>query len=107
VNHRPVFGISKATIEAAFTAIGCDPMNRLIERDTFFELLATRGECLTGVELEACLRALLGDAVTQIDMLEEHITPKIFAQNLLGFEDYDENDAPASQPPPGVANQAS
>ena len=39
----------------------------------------------------ACLKSLLGDEVSSIDMLEENITAKAFAENLLGFEDYEES----------------
>eukprot|EP01002_Notosolenus_urceolatus_P001584 NODE_1411_length_1427_cov_10.405660_g1174_i0.p1 GENE.NODE_1411_length_1427_cov_10.405660_g1174_i0~~NODE_1411_length_1427_cov_10.405660_g1174_i0.p1 ORF type:complete len:358 (-),score=125.51 NODE_1411_length_1427_cov_10.405660_g1174_i0:353-1399(-) len=91
VNYRPVFGLSKKNIEEAFLAIGTDSMSGLIERDVLFEYLQSRGEPLNDLELEGCLRALLGDDVTKVDMLEDHLTAKSFAENLLGFEDYDDD----------------
>eukprot|EP00992_Anisonema_acinus_P016033 TRINITY_DN9988_c0_g1_i4.p2 TRINITY_DN9988_c0_g1~~TRINITY_DN9988_c0_g1_i4.p2 ORF type:complete len:590 (-),score=189.09 TRINITY_DN9988_c0_g1_i4:135-1904(-) len=94
VNHRPVFGINKKNIETAFAAIGADPASGVIDRDTLFDLLRARGEPLHQLEVESCLKSLLGDDVTSVDMLEENITAKAFAENLLGFEDYEESERP-------------
>lgn len=88
VNHRPVFGISKKNIEAAFRAIGADPSTGLLDRDVLFRWLQERGEQLRNEEVDGCLKSLLGDDVT-LDMLEDNITAKAFAENLLGFEDYE------------------
>eukprot|EP00668_Euglena_longa_P012013 GGOE01014437.1.p1 GENE.GGOE01014437.1~~GGOE01014437.1.p1 ORF type:complete len:932 (-),score=199.66 GGOE01014437.1:205-3000(-) len=90
VNHRPVFGTNKKNIENAFLAIGADPASGVMDRDTLFTLLTNRGEPLSQQEIEACLKALLGDEVTSLEMLEENITAKAFAENLLGFEDYED-----------------
>eukprot|EP00754_Rhynchopus_humris_P006951 Rhum_TRINITY_DN13282_c0_g1::Rhum_TRINITY_DN13282_c0_g1_i1::g.58623::m.58623 len=95
VNHRPVFGINKTNIEAAFAAIGADPMTGVIERDALFGLLKTRAEALHALEVESCLKSLLGDDVVSVDLLEDKITAKAFAETLLGFEDYE------SAPPDG------
>lgn len=88
VNHRPVFGITRQAIEAAFATIGADPQTRQIARDAFFELLSTKGEPLHSAEITAALTSLLGDGV-RVDMLEDRISARAFAENLLGFEDYD------------------
>jgi|UniRef100_A0A7S4GA80 WD40 repeat protein/Ca2+-binding EF-hand superfamily protein len=90
VNHRPVFGINKKNIENAFVAIGADPTSGVMDRDTLFNLLKTRGEPMHQLEVESSLKSLLGDEVTSVEMLEENITAKAFAENLLGFEDYEE-----------------
>lgn len=97
VNHRPVFGINKSNIEAAFAAIGADPTTGLIDRDVLFNLISTRGEALHSYEVESALKSLLGDDV-QMDMLEDKITAKAFAENLLGFEDYDDGQGLGEQP---------
>ncbi|KAJ9464275.1 77 kDa echinoderm microtubule-associated protein [Diplonema papillatum] len=89
VNHRPVFGINKSNIEAAFAAIGADPVSGVIDRDTLFGMLRSKAEALHQLEVESCLRSLLGDDVTRVDLLEDKITAKAFAETLLGFEDYD------------------
>jgi WD40 repeat protein/Ca2+-binding EF-hand superfamily protein len=93
VNHRPVFGINKKNVEAAFSAVGADPVSGIIDRDALFNLLRTRGEALHPMEITNCLKSLIGDDVTGVDVLEEKITAKAFAENLLGFEDYEEADA--------------
>lgn len=90
VNHRPVFGINKKNIESAFMAIGADPASGVMDRDALFTLLMSRGEPLSEQEIESCLKSLLGDEVTNLEMLEENITAKAFAENLLGFEDYED-----------------
>jgi WD40 repeat protein/Ca2+-binding EF-hand superfamily protein len=98
VNHRPVFGINKRNIEAAFAAVGADPVTGIVDRQELFTLLQNRGEKLHAGDIEMCLKALLGDDVT-LDMLEDKITAKAFAENLLGFEDYEDdadNETPAA-----------
>jgi WD40 repeat protein/Ca2+-binding EF-hand superfamily protein len=89
VNHRPVFGINKRNIEAAFAAIGADPVTGIVDRQQLFNMLQQTGEALRPWDVDACLRSLLGDDVT-LDMLEDKITAKAFAENLLGFEDYED-----------------
>ncbi|CAD2217341.1 hypothetical protein AGDE_04020 [Angomonas deanei] len=88
VNYRPVYGVTREHIERAFLAIGADPHSGVMERDAFFNVLSTRGEPLRTTEITAALGSLLGDGV-RVDMLEDHITARVFAENLLGFEDYD------------------
>eukprot|EP01064_Diplonema_japonicum_P027919 TRINITY_DN4168_c1_g1_i1.p1 TRINITY_DN4168_c1_g1~~TRINITY_DN4168_c1_g1_i1.p1 ORF type:complete len:927 (+),score=186.83 TRINITY_DN4168_c1_g1_i1:24-2783(+) len=89
VNHRPVFGINKKNIESAFAAIGADPISGVIDRDVLFGLLKTKSESLHQLEVESCLKSLLGDDVVSVDLLEDKITAKAFAETLLGFEDYE------------------
>jgi len=95
VNHRPVFGINKRNIEAAFNAIGADPVTGIIDRQQLFSMLMSRGEMLHQWEVDMCLRSLLDEEGVQLDMLEEKITAKAFAENLLGFEDYEDDEAAA------------
>lgn len=95
VNHRPVFGISKDNIEAAFRAIGADPVTGIIDREVLFRMLQERGESLEAYEAGNCLKSLLGDDVT-MDMLEDKLTAKAFGESLLGFEDYEEDTAAAA-----------
>eukprot|EP00760_Papus_ankaliazontas_P016936 PhM_4_TR16952/c0_g1_i1/m.27931 len=97
VNHRPVFGINKKNIEAAFMAIGADPMSGILDRDALFNLLRTRGEALHPMEITKCLQSLIGDDVTGVDYIEERVTAKHFAENLLGFEDYEDGGDAAAQ----------
>lgn len=87
VNYRPVFGITRQDIEAAFLAIGADHMTGKMNRTTFFQMLSSKGEPLRPAEITAALTSLLGDGV-RMDMLEETISARTFAENLLGFEDY-------------------
>ncbi|KEG13277.1 hypothetical protein DQ04_01111140 [Trypanosoma grayi] len=88
VNYRPIYGITRKDIEAAFLALGADPATGQIARDVLFKLLSTHGEPLQQTELAAALRSLLGDGV-RLEMLEDAITARAFSENLLGFEDYD------------------
>ncbi|EPY31805.1 hypothetical protein STCU_03220 [Strigomonas culicis] len=88
INYRPVYGITREDIETAFLRLGADPKTGKVDRDAFFEVLSTRGEPLRTAEITAALASLLGDGV-RLDMLEDKITARAFAENLLGFEDYD------------------
>ncbi|RNF24907.1 uncharacterized protein Tco025E_02422 [Trypanosoma conorhini] len=88
VNYRPIYGVSRQDIEAAFLALGADAETGQIARDVLFKLLGTHGEPLQPEEISAALRSLLGEGV-RLDMLEDTITARAFAENLLGFEDYD------------------
>lgn len=90
INHRPVFGITKRNIEEAFVAIGADPVTGIVDRQQLFNILQERGEAIHPYDIDMCLKGLLGDDVT-LDMLEDKITAKAFAENLLGFEDYEDD----------------
>lgn len=89
INYRPVFGVTRQDIEAAFRSLGADALTGEINRDRLFQLLSTKGEPLKTAEISAALTSLLGDGI-RLDMLEDVITARTFAENLLGFEDYDE-----------------
>ncbi|KAK7194561.1 WD domain, G-beta repeat [Novymonas esmeraldas] len=89
INYRPVFGITRQDIEAAFAALGADRVSGEINRDLLFQKLSTKGEPLKSNEVAAALTSLLGDGI-RLDMLEDVITARTFAENLLGFEDYEE-----------------
>ncbi|KAG5477566.1 hypothetical protein CUR178_05271 [Leishmania enriettii] len=93
INYRPVFGITRQDIEAAFRALGADSVTGEISRDRLFQLLSTVGEPLKSNEVAAALTSLLGDGI-RLEMLEDVITARTFAENLLGFEDYDEELGP-------------
>ncbi|CAG9575179.1 conserved hypothetical protein [Leishmania major strain Friedlin] len=93
INYRPVFGITRQDIEAAFRALGADRVTGEINRDHLFHLLSTEGESLKSSEVAAALTSLLGDGI-RLEMLEDVITARTFAKNLLGFEDYDEDLGP-------------
>ncbi|KAI5690334.1 hypothetical protein MNV84_04498 [Leishmania braziliensis] len=95
INYRPVFGITRQDIEAAFRALGADSVTGEINRDRLFHLLATEGEPLKPNEVAAALTSLLGDGI-RLEMLEDAITARAFAENLLGFEDYDNELGPDS-----------
>ncbi|CCW70960.1 unnamed protein product [Phytomonas sp. Hart1] len=90
VNYRPVFGISRRDIEQAFLALGAERGALQIATRTLFDRLGTKGEALNEAEIAGALNSLLGEGV-QLDMLEDFMTARLFAQNMLGFEDYDTN----------------
>ncbi|KDO16906.1 hypothetical protein SPRG_17629 [Saprolegnia parasitica CBS 223.65] len=87
VNHRPVFGIGKAHIEAAFATIGQKRSPSLKWPDLKHKLL-TLGEKMTEDELTACLSALVGDDAEHWDAMTA-FSSSTFADSVLGFEDYD------------------
>ena len=105
VNHRPVFGITKRNIEEAFSAVGADPVTGIVDRQQLFNVLQQRGEAIHPYDIDKFLKGLLGDDVS-LDMLEDKITAKAFAENLLGFEDY-EDEGVASGAAAGAAAAAS
>lgn len=90
INYRPVFGITRLDIEAAFRALGANAATGEIQRDHLFQQLSTKGEALKATEIAAALASLLGDGI-RLEMLEDVITARTFAENLLGFEDYAED----------------
>merc|ERR1712087_644761 len=58
INHRPVLGISKEQIAAAFKAIGGDESGLL--REELVRKLQAHGESLSADDLAQCLRTLVG-----------------------------------------------
>jgi WD40 repeat protein len=96
VNHRPVEGVSKADVEDAFQvlreALDADGGAGAAETGTMpwqkvLTQLRSNGEKMGDVELQTCLRALMGDEQFN---LPADIGPLDFAHSVLGFEDYQE-----------------
>eukprot|EP00057_Strongylocentrotus_purpuratus_P009036 XP_011663510.1 PREDICTED: WD repeat-containing protein 66 [Strongylocentrotus purpuratus] len=105
VNHRPAFGISEQQLNWAFDILGYaedETMEPEIERGELLELLQTKGEHMTEVEVAEYLTTLLGvnpeggsselggyDHAGAQDILEEalpeEVTASMFAVELLGF----------------------
>ncbi|XP_041456928.1 cilia- and flagella-associated protein 251-like isoform X2 [Lytechinus variegatus] len=105
VNHRPAFGISEQQLNWAFDILGYaedETVEPEIERGELLELLQTKGEHMTEVEVAEYLTTLLGvnpeggsselggyDSAGAQDILEdalpEGITASMFAMELLGF----------------------
>lgn len=82
-----MFGIKKKDIENAFKRLGADPLHSIIVKDHLLKMLTNMGEKMSQEELNSCLKTLLGS-----EPLSEQFTANEFAQNVLGFEDYDENE---------------
>ncbi len=70
-NHRPLFGVEKRDIDAAFAALGAGDWAALKEE------LGLNGE------LPECLRALVGAD----DLPDGPLSSTDFATQVLGFED--------------------
>ncbi|EQC41373.1 hypothetical protein SDRG_01346 [Saprolegnia diclina VS20] len=88
INHRPVFGIGKAHIEAAFATIIGQKRSHSLKWPDLKQKLLTLGEKMTEDELSACLSALVGDDAEHWDAMTA-FTSATFADSVLGFEDYD------------------
>eukprot|EP00854_Cymbomonas_tetramitiformis_P005148 gene5148-6259_t len=87
VNHRPVFGVGKEQLQAAFAALGADPVTGVLDAEDLIQAVTQEGEPMSGAELEDCLLALCG--ATQVDeCLPPSLDSKQFAEEVLGFEDY-------------------
>ena len=86
VNHRPIFGVSKEQIAAAFATI-CTDGSGALSRDALLKALASHDEALTGDDLAQCLRMLTGTDDTN-DAIPEMLDSKTFAEQVLGFQDY-------------------
>lgn len=80
VNHRPVAGIGKETIEQAFKQLSTDD----ITWEDLKLILLSRGEKMSELELEQCLEALIEQEVPSI------FNASVFADQICGFEDYEE-----------------
>lgn len=112
VNYRPVFGLGKGQFKKGFLALkqvkdknattedGDAPS---LSRDELCEHLQTLGEVMGADELVGALQALSGhpydvpeNPLQLAEMLkslldQKKYTPKSFAENILGFEDYSQN----------------
>jgi len=85
VNHRPVFGVGKEQIEAAFVALGAqldggDDGAQLSWAD-LAEVLKTTGDAMSEDELAQCLAALTGDERPT----KPTVTAGEFVADVLGF----------------------
>ena len=99
VNHRPVYGIGKNNIEDAFQALLADSENggegseNAMIREELVALLTGEGdgEEITMRELgEICGKLVSETSVTAA--LGESITAERFAEDILGFEEVDEDE---------------
>ena len=99
VNHRPVYGIGKNNIEDAFQALLADSENggegseNAMIREELVALLTGEGdgEEITMRELgEICGKLVSETSVS--DALGDSITAERFAEDILGFEEVDEDE---------------
>ena len=89
VNHRPVFGIGKDQLAAAFEALQANPATGTLEAEDLIAALTNEGEPMSQAELEECLHALSGQQITHLnDIIPPSVDAKTFAEDVLGFEDY-------------------
>eukprot|EP01119_Soliformovum_irregulare_P015157 TRINITY_DN4224_c1_g1_i3.p1 TRINITY_DN4224_c1_g1~~TRINITY_DN4224_c1_g1_i3.p1 ORF type:complete len:531 (+),score=134.78 TRINITY_DN4224_c1_g1_i3:2-1594(+) len=86
VNHRPVFGVGRAEIEGAFEKLAGSKKGSLT-KDAMMELLQQHGETMTKAEIDDIFTSLLGGDWNA--KLSENISAKVFAEDLLGFEESD------------------
>ena len=98
VNHRPVYGIGKNNIEGAFKAILADSDDvggDAILREELVNLLQNEGdgEEITMRELTDILQKLVSEPSVQLAFGGDQVTAEMFAEDLLGFEEVDENEA--------------
>jgi hypothetical protein len=96
VNHRPVYGIGQNNIEEAFAALcGVENGNlKTIRREALLEILKNEGEELKDSELEGIdgILSLLTGKSNPEDALKPEIDAKYFAEEVLGFEEIEENE---------------
>ena len=85
-NHRPLKGVDRADIEAAFRTLGADSETGTLSKRQLVEALISYGEYMSEDELNGCLGALYG-AGASADALPEEIDARYFAEGVLGFED--------------------
>jgi len=85
-NHRPLKGVDRADIEAAFRTLGADSETGTLSKSQLVEALISYGEYMSEDELNGCLGALYG-AGASADALPEEIDARYFAEGVLGFED--------------------
>jgi Ca2+-binding EF-hand superfamily protein len=90
VNHRPVYGIGKNTIEDAFRDISDG--NIQITRDDLIASLNHDGEMIGVEELQSAFGYLVGKEIFKEALPKDMVTAEEFASDLLGFEEYEEGD---------------
>ena len=112
VNHRPVYGIGKNNIDDAFKAIladSDDPGADALVREELVNLLHKEGdgEEVTPTELTEILQKLVSEPSIQLAFGGEHVTSESFAEDLLGFEEVDENEGEDDEDVEGAGGAAS
>ncbi|XP_033108511.1 cilia- and flagella-associated protein 251-like [Anneissia japonica] len=104
VNHRPAFGLSVDQLHKAFEVLGLEEVDgqAAIERGDLLDILQTRGEHMTEMEVAEYITTLLGfnpeggsselgmfNSSNSADLIEdnlpEQITADMFAAEILGF----------------------
>lgn len=87
VNHRPVYGITRNMIEDSMKELAQG--RKSIKREDLIDLLTKEGEKMSQAELKSSLNVLLGDGNFE-DILPEDIDMNFLLDELLGFEDLDD-----------------
>lgn len=97
VNHRPVYGIGKNDITQAFQDIlalkghSVDPDDLYLYTKDLIGYLRLEGEQMRMEDLEDAFQLLIGRRDFR-EVLEDKITADEFAENILGFEEVDEDE---------------
>jgi hypothetical protein len=79
-------------IVSCFKTLGANKLTGRLDLNYLLKNLLERGEKFTQQELDECFQALLGNTVDFREKLQnsQYITAKQFAEDILGFEDYQE-----------------
>jgi hypothetical protein len=93
VNHRPVYGTQRKDIQEAFNVLGADPLTGSIQNAHYFKMLMHYGEKMDDFEVDKCLSILKGEEISH-RTFDTQFTAIDFAENLLGFEDYEDDAVP-------------
>lgn len=93
VNHRPVYGIGKPHIEKAFGAILHGDTKGSLKRDEILTKLQREGEMISVQDLQNFLYLLVGQKDFKMAIETEEINAEQFSQNVLGFEEVEEEDS--------------
>ena len=99
VNHRPVYGIGKNNIEDAFKALMEDSEDvgqGGIHRETLLNELRNNGEPIDVKDLEQIFANLVSE-FSFANALKDNVTADYFAEDILGFEEVDEDDDEAGE----------
>ena len=85
-NYRPVLGVNQDQIEQAFDDLGAGP-DGMLSREDLIEVLRTQGEPMGEEEISKCLSVLCD--VNSVNDLPKRISAKTFAEEILGFVEYE------------------
>ncbi|KAG2482447.1 hypothetical protein HYH03_018617 [Edaphochlamys debaryana] len=85
VNHRPLFNVTAADIEAAFRELGAKGEPAKLTREQLLSLLQGAGEQMSAEELTAALSALTG-APAPDKAMPPAVSAPAFAADVLGFD---------------------